>query len=266
MSRRLLPCLICAVLASASVSAHDFWLAAVHWTPALGEPITITAGLGERFPARTDFQVRGPWLSEWRVIGPRGDIPVTNDFRQDGLVMAMDVGLPAPGAYLAIATVAPLTIHMDAQEFTDYLQEEGLHAIITARERLGETGTSAKERYTRYAKVAFRNGNANGLHLTRPINVEAEFVPFSDPTSVRVGDTLTLQLLLDGTALPHVTVSAVTEGSATTTQTDENGAVTFRIDRAGAWMVKAIHMVRLPQPDFAEWESFWVTLAFHTSS
>jgi hypothetical protein len=35
----------------------------------------------------------------------------------------------------------------------------------------------------------------------------------------------------------------------------------------GAWLVKTVHMARLPKsfPPGPEWESFWVTLAFHTA-
>jgi hypothetical protein len=37
--------------------------------------------------------------------------------------------------------------------------------------------------------------------------------------------------------------------------TDREGRATFTIDREGAWLVKTVHMVRLPQPGEAEWEA-----------
>ena len=40
-------------------------------------------------------------------------------------------------------------------------------------------------------------------------------------------------------------------------QTDKDGRATFTIDRAGAWLVKTVHMVQLAQPAEAERESYW---------
>src|SRR5262245_46912785 len=111
------------VLAVARLSAHDFWLAAENWTPAAGAPMTITAGVGEKFPTRTNFRSRDNWLAEWRLISATGDVPVTRDFRRTDLVMASDVMLPAAGAYLGVAMVSAQTTEMKGAEFTDYLKE-----------------------------------------------------------------------------------------------------------------------------------------------
>ena len=146
------------VLAVARLSAHDFWLAAENWTPAAGTPVTITAGVGEKFPTRTNFRSRDNWLAEWRLVGATGDVTVSKDFRRSNLVMASDVTLPAAGAYLGVAMVSAQTIEMKGQEFTDYLKEEGLDNIIAARKTAGESDQTTKERYARYAKIALRNG------------------------------------------------------------------------------------------------------------
>jgi len=137
-------CLICVALASlvpARLSAHDFWLAAANWTPAAGTPVTITAGIGERFPTRTEFATHPEWFDQWRVIGASGDQPVTNAFQRSGLTMTTDVRLPAPGAYLGVMQVRPLLTEMKGPEFTDYLEEEGLHWVIAARAAAGEAET-----------------------------------------------------------------------------------------------------------------------------
>lgn len=252
-------------LAAMPLSAHDFWLAAENWRPAAGAPVTITAGVGEKFPTRTSFRSRDNWLAEWRVIGAAGDVAVTKDFRRKELMMTTDVALPSPGAYLGVALVTAQTIEMKGPEFTDYLKEEGLEDIIAARKTAGEAEKTTKERYARYAKIAIRTGSGAAAHVTRPVGMRAEFVPATDPTAIKAGSPLTVQLLAEGKPVVGAMVSAVSEGQAIRAKTDAQGRATFTLDRDGGWLIKTVHMVRMAQPAEAEWESYWVTLAFHTA-
>jgi uncharacterized GH25 family protein len=252
-------------LATAPLSAHDFWLAAANWTPAAGAPVTISAGLGERFPTRTDFKPRPDWFDHWRVIGASGEVPVTTAFQLIDLTMTTEVKLPAGGAYLGVMRVTPRIENMTGPEFTDYLKEEGLDQVIGARQSAGDSDKPARELYARYAKIALRNGEGSGVHLTRPVGLKAELVPTTDPTSVHPGGSLTVQLLADGAPIADSEVTAVTEGAAVKGQTDRNGHVTLKIDREGAWLIRAVHMVPLAGSPAADWESYWVTLSFHTA-
>jgi len=264
---RTLVCLALVALAASRLGAHDFWLAAGNWAPASGTPVTITAGVGEHFPARTKFSSRPDWFDQWRVIGAAGDISVGKDFLLTDMVMSTAVTLPAPGAYLGVMRVTPRTIEMKGQEFTDYLKEEGIETALAARQAAGETDKPAKEVYARYAKVALRTGAGSGAHLTRPAGLRAEFVPESDPTTVHPGQTLTVQLLAEGKPVAGATVMAVTEGASGRSVTDAGGRATLTIDREGAWLIKAVHMERLTGARAADgdWESYWVTLSFHTA-
>ena len=267
MRGRTLVTVAVSVLATASLSAHDFWLAANPWTISDGR-LTVTANVGERFPKGTNYTAPER-VDRWRVIGGNGDVSVAKTFRKDGESLATDVTLPAPGAYLGVMTIVPRSIDMKGDEFTKYLAEEGLTAIIAARKAAGESDKSAKERYARYAKVAVRNGAGSAAHLTRPVGLAAEFVPMSDPTAVHPGSSLTLQLLAGGKPVANAAVTAVGGGESALVKgtTDSSGHITLKLDAAGPWLVKTIHMVRLPagSPD-GDWESFWVTLAFHTAS
>lgn len=245
-----------------SLSAHDFWLSSPSMSPAA--TWTVTAQVGEHFPTPET----GPTpdrVDLWRVLGATGEVPVTRTFRHEKTMLSGDVTLPAPGAYLGVMTIVARTIEMKGDEFTKYLQEEGLTGIIAARKAAGETDTPAKERYARYAKIVVRNGAGPADHLTRPAGLKAEFVPASDPTRVRPGEALTLQLLVGGKPVADATVRAVgSAGTPVQGRTDGNGRVTLRLDRPGAWLVKTVHMSRLPAGSSEDWESFWVTLALHT--
>ena len=255
-----------ASLATVPLSAHDFWLGATDWRPAAGAPVTITAGLGERFPTLTGFKPRPDWFDHWRVIGASGDVPVTRTFQWSELMMSTDVRLPSPGAYLGVMRVTPRIEEMKGPEFTAYLKEEGLDRIIAARQAAGDADKLGRELYARYAKIALRNGDGSGAHLTRPIGLEAEFVPTTDPTSLHPGGSLTVQLLAGGqTGRTRGGVTAVSDGASVKGETDAEGRVTLKIDREGAWLIRTVHMVPLTGSPTADWESYWVTLSFHTA-
>jgi uncharacterized GH25 family protein len=266
MRNRAFLAVIVAALAGIPLSAHDFWLAAANWTPAAGAPVTITAGLGERFPTRTGFKPRPDWFDQWRLIGASGDVPVTPSFDWSDSMMITEVKLPGPGAYLGVMRVTPNIERMKGDEFTAYLKEEGLHRIITARQVAGDADKPATELYARYAKIAVRTGAGSGAHLTRPAGVKAEFVPAADPTSLHPGGSLSLQFLVDGKPVSGAAVSAVAEGTSVTGETDADGRVTLKIDREGAWLIRTVHMVPLTGSPDVDWESYWVTLSFHTAA
>lgn len=258
--------LLCGILVGAtSVGAHDFWLAAADWRPAGATSATITAGIGERFPSRTIFRARDNWLTEWRILGEAGDVHAPAAWGKAGLELTNAVPLPAPGAYLGVAVVAAQTIVMKGAEFTDYLVEEGLDDVVAARRSAGETDDPTIERYGRYAKIALRSGAGSAAHLTRPVGLRAEFVPSGDPTSIRAGQSLTVQLLIGGTPAAGATVFAAAPGTSVRAITDTHGRATFVIDRDGPWLIKSIHMTRLPAGSPAQWESDWATLTFHTA-
>ena len=130
------------VVGSAGVAAHDFWLGAADWRPAPGATATITAGIGEHFPTRTPTRMTERAVEEWRILGADGRVPVANDFAKAGLELTTKVSLPAPGAYLGVAVISAQTIEMKGDEFTDYLKEEGLDAIVAARQAAGESASA----------------------------------------------------------------------------------------------------------------------------
>ena len=96
--------------------------------------------------------------------------------------------------------------------FKSYLAEEDLDWIVTARRAAGVSEAPATERFARYAKIVLRNGFGSGAHLTRPLGLRAEFVPMTDPTILRAGHLLTLQLLSDGQPVTGAVVTSRASG------------------------------------------------------
>jgi len=226
----------------------------------------VTAQVGEHFPA-PEIGPPANRVDLWRVIGAAGDVAIDRAFRLEKTLLSADAMLPSAGVYLGVMTIAVQTIEMKGAEFTDYLKDEGLESVIAARKSAGETDAPARERYARYAKIAVRTGPGDAASLLRPVGLKAEFVPQTDPTSLKPGQPLTVQLLTDGRPVPNAAVTAVggNGGTTATARTDENGRVSLALDRPGAWLIKTVHMTKLPPGSTEHWESFWVTLAVHTA-
>lgn len=265
MHLRLLLALTLCIAAASPLAAHDFWLAASPWTP--GASVTVTGNVGH-FPESTEYpdpaQVRS-----WRVVGPDGELEVDPGFRRDANTLVAEVALPSPGAYLATLAVLPRTIQMKGPAFTSYLYEEGLDWVAASREKAGVSEQPATERYARYAKVAVRNGGGSGSHLMRPVGFPVEFVPMTDPTLLRAGQLLTLQLLANDRPVAGATVTARAGGGGhpVVGRTNATGHVTLPIDRNGPWLIRTVHMMTgaaAGVPDI-EWDSYWATFAFHTA-
>ncbi|MQA29240.1 MAG: DUF4198 domain-containing protein [Luteitalea sp.] len=174
--------------------------------------------------------------------------------------------VPLPGTYLGIMTILAREIEMTGKEFTDYLWEEGLDGVIAERARLNQSDTPARERYARYAKIVLEagDGEAAAAHVTRAAGVKAEFVPSVTPAALSAGSSFSVQLLVEGRPVAGAMVAAVSKDTRLQARTDANGRASFTIPALGAWLIKTVHMARPANAGAppADWESYWVTLAF----
>lgn len=73
-----------------------------------------------------------------------------------------------------------------------------------------------------------------------------------------------MQLLVEGRPVSAALVTAVSRGARLEGRTDANGHVSFTIPSSGSWLIKTVHMARpaMAGTPPADWESYWVTLAF----
>ena len=80
-----------------------------------------------------------------------------------------------------------------------------------------------------------------------------------------LGARLTVRLLYQGRPLAGALVMALDAIDAQTPQkvrSDAQGRASFTLPRAGAWLIKAVHMIPAPRDASADWESFWASLTF----
>ena len=272
MTKRLMPILL-ALAASATVVAHEFWIAPAMWQVAPGQRATILINVGDRFPDATSFTAPER-IDSVRLVGPAEETPIPPPFRRDKNSLAASVRVPmTPGTYIGVVVIKPRFIEIKAADFERYLTHEGLDAVIAGRARAGESTRPGRERYSRFGKTLIRVGDAQaGANATRPVGLRIELVPLTDPTTVKPGERCRFRLLFDGKAVAGARVGAIFASAKAgpdewplTARTGAEGEVEFTLNDRGPWLVRSVHMVRRSSEggaEAADWESYWASLSF----
>ncbi len=83
---------------------------------------------------------------------------------------------------------------------------------------------------------------------------------------MKSGESLPVVLLFEGKPLAGAQIEAHSrvDGKVMTQKTtsDKDGQATVKLDRAGLWLIRLVHMRRCPEPKEADWESFWASCSF----
>jgi len=231
-----------------------------------GERIRIFINSGDDFPA-SDMLLGRRRIESLRLHAASGESSLSQ-FLTDGKSLTAELPGPEPGtAILALSTRAR-AVRLHAEEFNQYLEEDGLRRILELRKKLGEMNSPAVERYTKWAKAVLQVGDRQDGTWSKALGQKLEIVPQVNPYTLRSGQSLTVVVLFDGHALPGVEVTGGYAGGASRrvkTVTDSDGRATLMMEESGRWYLRTIHMIRLPEDPEAEWESFWSTLTLEVS-
>jgi len=238
------------LLVSSPVLAHDFWIEPSAFTPTAGELITLKLLVGQHLGGETL---------------PRNEAQIESFYSRHGGVESPVIGIDGadPAGILRANTDGGVVIAyrsdrsavvMDPAKFQEYLDLEGLPRVPPGREV-----------FSRCAKCLLAVSGRGDPSLTKPVGMTLELIPESDPYALTPGGKLTVRLLYRDKPLAHALVMAldhVDAGDPQRVRTDADGRATFALPRAGAWLIKAVHMIPAPRDASADWESFWASLTF----
>ena len=243
--------------------AHDFWIEPVNFRPVTGDevPLVLRVGQnlsGDRLPYIND------WFSDYRVVAPSGARPIDGLMGDDpaGSFQALESGVHLVG-YRSTRDF----VELEPAKFDSYLVKEGLEHIIDLRAERGESDRPASEYYSRCAKslIEVGRGGPDKAYAAR-LGYTLELVPQENPYALRPGDTLPLLLLYENEPIEGILIIAFTSDAPdhrVRARTDADGRAELPLDRPGLWLVKAVHMIAVPEAvTGADWESFWASLTF----
>lgn len=242
--------------------AHDFWIEPTAFTPASGTRLPVLIRVGEDFNGTSQPYVPH-WFVDFSVSTTAGREPVQG-LPGDDPAATLDV--KTPGLWLIGLHSTRSFVDLEASRFDKYLQAEGLESVRELRRERGQEKSSGREYYSRCAKSLVRVGDGPGNGFDRVLGYPLELIPRENPYALTAGKTLPLLLNYSGKPLAGVLVIAFTADQPARrfqARTSRAGTVNLPLDWAGRWLVKAVHMIEVPDSDpAADWESFWASLTF----
>jgi len=238
-------------------SAHDTWLLPERFRVGKGEGLGFSLSSGMDFPAPESAVAADRLLT--RSVRLAGQTQSLTPGKA-GKALPLLGAAPAEGIAAVWVATRPRTLTLTPEQVDEYLAEIG--AADTVGPVWKKSGQKKwTETYAKLAKTFVRVGEAGDGSWAEPVGLGLELVPEADPTRLRVGDALTLRLLLEGRPLGDFAVGAAPAlpGKPRLLRTDAQGKVSLRLDQAGPWMVRVTRIVPSPGKP-AEWDSAFTTL------
>jgi uncharacterized GH25 family protein len=262
MSKRFIAILIC--LAASAALAHDTWILPAPGSVRPGAAVSFDMTSGMAFPT-LDHAIAADRLAaaSFRLRGKTFEIP-TRTASAHALKLTATLG--ESGIAAVWAESKPKFIELTPKQVDEYLEEIGAMDTVGREWKARGAGARWRENYTKHARTFVQVGEpGQDSSWKEPVGMAFEIVPEQDPTALLSDDRLTVGLLKNGKPLADFPVGLVAAGAKTGSiqRTDAQGRASFRLDRAGWWLLRATHIERSSKPGL-DWESHFTTLTLRT--
>jgi uncharacterized GH25 family protein len=255
------------IIALASFAlAHDTWLIPDRFVVERDSTVTLDLTSGMAFPA-LDSSIKPERIDRalCRLAGHRFEL---TDYSSAPKSLLFKARLSESGVATMWVELKPRSLVLTTKLVKEYLDEIGAPDAIRQQWAKAKRPRRWREVYTKHSKTFVRAGEAQSdRSWAEPVGMQLEIVPKKDPTVLRVGDELAVQVLKNGAPLARVSVGIVSAGVAkgNIQKTDAEGRATFRLDRGGRWLVRVTELRKSSQAEF-DWESDFTTLTFQVAS
>ena len=246
-----------------AVSAHDTWLVprVPNVSPGADTWLDLTSGMS--FP-QLDTSINPDRVDVARC---RLSDKVEELSERKNLAKALSLAVKFKDSGIATcwAELKPRQLELTPSQVEEYFKE--IDATPAVRKAWGvmKGPKHWREVYVKHAKTFIAAGSKKDNSWSEPVGMSLEIVPESDPTSLRASDDLVVRVVKDGRPFKDFRVGIVFEGNKDISfqATDDNGRVTFRLKRAGKYLLRATDLRQSTKPDL-EWESDFTTLTIQT--
>lgn len=259
-SRPLLLSMVLPLVLAGPALAHDTWLLARSTSVQPGSSVTLDLTSGMAFPANeTAIKPERVGRAGLRLAGETTEL---NDRRSAASSLQLTVKPSKPGIAALWVALAPNSIELKPDQVKEYLEEVGASDAVRRAWAEAPEPRRWREVYVKHTKTYVRVGQLEAdRSWAEPVGLGLEIVPEKDPTTLRPGDDLPIRVLRGGQPLAAFSVAIVREGESKGTMktTDAEGRATFKLTKAGRWLLRATDVRRSAKPE-ADWESDFTTL------
>lgn len=253
------------LLAALPAFAHDYWLEPDAFFLPVGEEVNVRLHVGDDFKSEAERPFQKKPTVKFQLLSAKETLDLAAAGKEDQKPVAR-VKAKAPGNYLIALERAPQKITLAADKFNAYLAEEGLDAILEQRRKAGEDKAEGRERYSRSIKCLLQAGDQRDDTYKQVLGQRLEIVPQANPYALKAGAELAVLVQFEGKLLAGARVFAHhRDGEKVATQkltTSKEGIAVVKLDKAGTWLVRLVHMRRCADDKEIDWESFWGALTF----
>jgi uncharacterized GH25 family protein len=251
--------------------AHEFWLAPSAYAAAPGATLSVFAFVGTGFRGEAlPYSARRAVRFLLQAAAPQDLAPLG----RNGELAYAELPLRDDRGLLVAYESSFGSIHLEPAAFDAYLELEGLDGPREERAKLGPARPPGRERYARCAKTWV--AGTDPARAEKVAGLTLEIVPLADPTTT---GELTLRVLyrreplagalvrawrqpLAAGATPANAASRDSVGAQCDGRTDAQGIVRLPLEGTGEWLVSTVHMVPCPEPEAADWQSYWASYTF----
>lgn len=250
---------LCLSMCAAAARAHDFWIEPETYRPAVGAKVPLRILVGADFKGDATL-FNAEQFERYVALGPEGEQPVAGNLGDEP---AGTITVSTPGLYTVGYFSKKFDVSFDSfPKFKEYLEQEGLERNLKLAEFRAGAGGKINEIYSRCAKTLIAAPRAEADTAQRRIGCPLELINETNP--YRQND-LTLRLVYRDQPLEGALVIAFNKAEPLAklkARTDRAGRVSFKLPRAGVWLVTSVHMISTARFVRADWESFWASLTF----
>ncbi len=256
-----------ALAAPSLAAAHSFWLEPESQAVPEGEAVEVAFKVGDAGDV-SDWGLYWERVAAFQLYSADAvhDQQTALRMSEEGQTGAALIAVQAAGTHVLAFASNPSFSDLPADRFNEYLEHEGLRAILAHREARGVTSEPGTELYARRAKALLKVGEdgPDGA-VTRPIGHTLEIVPQANPLDLAAGEALGLLLLWRGQPLAGASLAVArldASGEAQTYVTDAQGKASVSLEPGQRYLVSSVWGVPAPNDARADYFTVFASLTF----
>ncbi len=244
---------LCALIAVPKAQAHDMW---VNGYEPSGNVVKAELAYGHDFPkAEPIAEDRLAIFEPLALITPDGSFEMKQVGENYAYELEKELG---KGSYIVTGTYKPTFWSKGPDGWAQKNKKEMPDATYSQLAiMLGKTVVNVE-------------GSDSDDFITKPVGQKLEIVPLKNPAKVKAGETLPVQILLDGKPVKMAEVKATFAGFAENKEhqafcgkADIKGIIDIVVLKEGQWIAKVSHKAPYEDPAVSDELTVYSTFTFN---